>query len=125
MEHDVDSPLQRDLRAQAELLAYLVISQLITRQTTGDWMSIELTVESTRAWLHSSRRNEEAIRRVMIASRALDLAQGIRSELGLVLNGSTVASMFDENCRLDFNSTVAHDIYLRCRDFLVGMRWQV
>jgi hypothetical protein len=120
----VDSPLQRDLRAQAELLAYLVISQLITRQTTGDWMSIELTVESTRAWLHSSRRNEDPIRRVMIASRALDVAQRIESDLRLVLNGRTVDSMFDENLRLDFNSTVAHDIYLRCSDILVGMRWQ-
>jgi hypothetical protein len=124
MEYDVDSPLQRDLRAQSELLAYLVISQLITKHTTGDWMSVELTVESTRACLHSSRHNEDAIRRVMIASRALDLAKRIGSDLSLVLNGSTVACMFDENLRLDFNSAVAHDIYVRCRDFLVGMRWR-
>jgi hypothetical protein len=118
----VDSSLQLDLQAQTELLAYLVIAQLITRQTTGDWMSVELTVESTHAWLHSCGRKEDAIRRVMIASRALNVAQRIQWDLGLVLNGSTIATMFDENLRLDFNSTLAHDIYLRCRDYLVGTR---
>jgi hypothetical protein len=118
----VDSSLQLDLQAQTELLAYLVIAQLITRQTTGDWMSVELTVESTHAWLRSCRRKEDVIRRVMVASRALNVAQRIQWDLGLVLNGSTIAIMFDENLRLDFNSTLARDVYLRCHDYLVGTR---
>jgi hypothetical protein len=120
----VDSSLQLDLQAQTELLAYLVIAHLITRQTTGDWMSVELTVESTHSWLYSSRRNIDEVRRVMIATRARELADRIWSDLRLVLNGSTIATMFDEDFRLDFNSKLAHDIYLRCRDFLVAMRWQ-
>jgi hypothetical protein len=115
--------LRQDLRGQSELLAYLVISQLITRHATGDWMSVSHTVESVQMWLESSKRDEDLTRRVMLATRAYDLAQRIESELHLALNGSTVASMFDENLKLDFSSAVARDIYQRCLNLLLSTRW--
>jgi hypothetical protein len=117
------APLRQDLRAQSEMLAYLVISQLVSKHATGSWMSVAHTVESVQMWLQSSKADEALIRRVMVATRAGELAQGIDSELHLVLNGSTVASMFDENLRLDFKSPVARDIYQRCLNFLLGTRW--
>jgi hypothetical protein len=88
-------------------------------------MSVPHTVESVQMWLHSNKRDEDLIRRVMVATRACAFAQRIESELHLALNGSTVASMFDDNLRLDFTSTMARDIYQRCLNFLLGTRWYV
>jgi hypothetical protein len=118
-------PLRLDLRAQSELLAYLVISQLVCKHATGDWMSVAHTVESVQMWLQSNKRDEDLTRRVMVATRACDFAQRIESELHLALNGSAVASMFDDNLRLDFSSGVARDIYQRCLNLLLMTRWYV
>lgn len=115
--------LRRDLRAQSELLAYLVISNLLTRHATGDWMSVSHTVESVQMWLRSNMRDEDLMRRVMIATRAAEFARTIDSEHHLALNGSAVASMFDQNLRLDFSSKLARDIYQRCLNFLLKTRW--
>ncbi|RFU44444.1 hypothetical protein D0B32_27945 [Paraburkholderia sp. DHOC27] len=88
-------PLRQDLRAQAELLAYLVISQLVTRHATGNWMSVEHTVESVQMWAKSTKQDGDLRRRVMVATRAYDFAVRIESDIHLTLNGSAVASMFD------------------------------
>lgn len=115
--------LRHDLRAQSELLAYLVISQLVTRHATGDWMSVSHTVESVQMWLRSGKRDEDLTRQVMVATRACALAQRIESDVHLVLNGNTVASMFDENLKVDFSSAAARDIYQRCLNLLLTTRW--
>lgn len=119
----MQTPLRHDLRAQSELLAYLVISQLVTRHATGTWMSVAHTVESVQMWLQSCKRDEELTLRVMVATRAYELAQRIESQLHLSLNGSTVASMLDESLRLDFGSRVTRDIYQRCLNTLLMTRW--
>jgi hypothetical protein len=116
-------PLRQDPRAQSELLAYPVISQLVSRHATGDRMSVAHTVESVQMWLRASKRDDDLIRRVIVATRACELAHRIESELHLALSGSVVASMFDENLHLDFSSEVARDIYQRCLSLLLRTRW--
>lgn len=37
----MSKPLNVDLRARAELLAYLVVSHLLARQMSGEWLSVE------------------------------------------------------------------------------------
>jgi hypothetical protein len=118
-------PLRQDLRAQSELLAYLVISQLVSKHATGDWMSVAHTVESVQMWLQSCKRDEDLTRRVMVATRACEIAQRIESEHQLLLNGSAVASTFDKNLRLNFSSALASDIYQLCLNLLLGTRWYV
>jgi hypothetical protein len=110
---------------QSELLAYLVISQLVTRHGTGGWKSVAQPVESVQMWLQSSNRDEDLTRRVMVATRARELAQRIESELHMALNGNFVASMFDGNLRLDSSSAVARDIYPRGLNLLLMTRWCV
>jgi hypothetical protein len=116
-------PLRQDLRAQSELLAYLVISQLVSTHATGEWLSVANTVESVQLWLQSSKGDDDLIRRVMVATRARELAHRIESELHLALSGSVVAAMFDQNLRLDFGSEVARDIYEQCLNYLLRTRW--
>jgi hypothetical protein len=119
----MQTPLRHNLRAQSELLAYLVISQLVTRHATGNWMSVAHTVESVQMRLQSCKRDEDLTRRVMVATRAYELAQRIESQLHLSLSGSTVASMFDANLRLDFSLSVTRDIYQHCLNTLLMTRW--
>jgi hypothetical protein len=121
----MNMPLRQDLRAQSELLAYLVISHLIYKHATGEWMSVEHTVESVKMWLRSSKRDDDLIRRVIVATRACELAHHIESELHLALSGSVVASLFDENLHLDFGAEVTRDIYQRCLNFLLRTQWYV
>jgi len=119
----MQKPLRHDLRAQSELLAYLVISQLVTRHATGEWMSVPHTVESVQMWSQSCRCDEDLTLRVMVATRAYELAKTIESQLHLSLSGNSVASMFDENLRLDFGSAITRDIYQRCLNTLLTTRW--
>ena len=88
-------------------------------------MSVSHAVESVQMRLRTSEHDENLTRRVMVATRARELAQHIESELHLALNGSAVASMFDDNLRLDFSSGVARDIYQRCLNLLLMTRWYV
>ncbi|WP_435529776.1 hypothetical protein, partial [Paraburkholderia caribensis] len=62
-------------------------------------------------------------RRAMLASRALPLAQAIETENSLVLDGCTLASVFDSNLRLDFSSAISRNIYNRCLDHLLHVKW--
>jgi hypothetical protein len=57
-------PLRQDLRAQSELLAYLVISQLVSKHATGDWMSVADTAGSIHMWLNSGKGDDDLIRTV-------------------------------------------------------------
>jgi hypothetical protein len=49
----VTNPLNLDLRARAELLVYLVSSNLLAKQLTGGWLSLDHDVESSTLWLES------------------------------------------------------------------------
>jgi hypothetical protein len=100
-------PPRLDLRAQSELLAYLVILQLVCKHATGDWMSVAHTVESVQMWLQSNKRDEDLTRRVMVATWACNFAQRIESELHLVLNGSAVASLTSVRGWLATSTSVA------------------
>ncbi|KAK46230.1 hypothetical protein BG58_13925 [Caballeronia jiangsuensis] len=111
--------VRADIREHAEMMTFLVISQLATKFATGGWMSIENTVESSIYWSKSMPRDEDIVRRVMLGSRALSIAEAIEAETGLTLNGSALASIFDSNLRLDFSSVVTRSIYDRCYAFLL------
>ncbi|WP_106857649.1 hypothetical protein [Caballeronia novacaledonica] len=103
-----------DSRGKAEKLTFLVISHLATKFASGDWMSVENTVESSAYWAESVQRDDDVVGRVMVASMALSIAKAIEGETGLTLNGSALASIFDSNLRLDFACALTRDIFNRC-----------
>ncbi|SAL55305.1 hypothetical protein AWB71_02978 [Caballeronia peredens] len=111
-----------DLRVQAEMLTFLVVSHLATKFATGSWMSIESTVESSIYWSKSMLRDEDVVRRVMLTSRSLSIAETIEEATGLTLNGSALASIFDSNLRLDFSSATTRDIFDRCHMYLLPVK---
>ncbi|VXC83068.1 conserved hypothetical protein [Burkholderia sp. 8Y] len=111
----MSSHVSGDMRLQAEMLTFLVISHLATKFATGDWMSIESIVESCAYWSKAMQRDEDVIARVMLASRARPIA----AATGQTLNGSALASIFDSNLRLDFSSAKTRAIFDRCLQSLL------
>ena len=119
----MNNPLNLDLRARAELLAYLVSSHLLAKQLTGDWLSPDHVVESTTLWLKTNGGGADVMQRVMLSSRALEVAQGLETAQLPAFTSGLITTLFCENLRLDFRSETARAIYQHCLTWLVGTRW--
>ncbi|WP_211605967.1 hypothetical protein [Paraburkholderia nemoris] len=119
----MNNPLNLDLRARAELLAYLVSGHLLARQLTGDWLSPDHVVESTTLWMRRNGAGADVMQRVMLSSRALEVAQVLATAQLPVFTPDMVTTLFCENLRLDFKSETARAIYQHCLTRLVATRW--
>ncbi|MFM0598412.1 hypothetical protein [Paraburkholderia dilworthii] len=119
----MSNPLNLDLRARAELLAYLVASHLLARQMTGDWLSTDHVVESTVLWLRTNGGGANVMQRVMLSTRALEIAEQLETTSSPAFTRQLVPTLFCENLRLDFRSPTAREIYQRCLTRLLHTRW--
>ncbi|WP_429294725.1 hypothetical protein [Paraburkholderia sp. CI3] len=117
----MSNPLNLDLRARAELLAYLVAPHLLARQMTGEWLSVGHVVESTALWLKTNGGGADVMERVMLSARAHDIARGLEKTSGSAIAPGSVTALFCENLCLDFCSPVARDIYQHCLTYLVNV----
>jgi len=93
----MSNPLNLDLRARAELLTYLVVSHLLARQMTGEWLSVEHLVESTTLWLKTNGGGADVMQRVMLSTRALDIARCLEQTLGPAVAPGSVTALFCES----------------------------
>jgi hypothetical protein len=118
----VNNPLNLDLQARAELLAYLVSSHLLARQLTGDWLSPEHVVESTTMWLSANGAGADVMQRVILSGRALKLAQELETAKLPLFSPELIDTLFCENMRLDFRTETARAIYQYCLTWLDGTR---
>ncbi|MFM0742167.1 hypothetical protein PQQ51_33505 [Paraburkholderia xenovorans] len=116
------NPFNLDLRARAELLTYLVVSHFVARQTTGEWLSPDHVVESTKIWFATNGRGTDVIGRVMLASRGRRIAEQLALITPVSFGPSQLSAMFCENLRLDFRSPIAQNVYQHCLTELVGSR---
>ncbi|ASL48976.1 hypothetical protein bAD24_p01395 (plasmid) [Burkholderia sp. AD24] len=119
----MNNPLNLDLRARAEFLAYLVASHLLARQITGNWLSADHVVESAALWLRTNGGGADVMERVMLSTRALAIAEQLEAEPTPEFMPQPIASLFCENLRLDFRSAVARDLYQHCLTRLLQTRW--
>jgi hypothetical protein len=119
----MSTPLNLDLRGRAELLAYLVISQLLAKTITDEWLSPQHTVESTRLWLLKNGGGADLMQRVRLSSYALDLAKRVTESTSEVLDRDTATTLITENLRVDFRVAVAREIYQTCLNHLVNIGW--
>ncbi|SIT43972.1 conserved hypothetical protein [Paraburkholderia piptadeniae] len=113
--------LKLDLRARAELLAFLVESQLLARLVSGDWLTIGNVVELERIWLAANGGDADWFQRVSISSWSQTLAERVEVNLPVVLGVESAAG--SENPRLDFRATFVRAVYDMCLDHLVEMGW--
>jgi len=116
-------PLNLDLRARAELLTYLVASQLLAKSVCGRWLTIENVVETQRVWLAANGGGVDWLERVSISSWSQTLARRVDVKLPVVLGAESAATLFSENPRLDFGAPFVRAVYHMCLDHLVEMGW--
>ncbi|CAB3773771.1 hypothetical protein [Paraburkholderia humisilvae] len=109
-----------DLRARVELLTFLVVSHLLSRSTTGEWLSAEHVVESTRMWFSANGANADWLQPVILASGALDVAQRVACNSPSMADIKSVSSMLCENLRLDFRSPLSCSLYEVCLNYLAS-----
>jgi len=72
-------PVRTNLRAQAEMMSFLVVSHLATKFATHRWMSIEDAVASSSYWSKSMQRDEDVVLRVILGNRALSTRKQLKS----------------------------------------------
>lgn len=112
-----------DLRGRAELLAYLVISQLLAKAITNEWLSPLHTVESTRLWLATNGGGADLLQRARLSSYAVELAKQFAERMPAVLDREIAATLVTESLRIDFRTETACDIYQQCLNHLVSIGW--
>jgi hypothetical protein len=119
----MNNPLNMDLPARADLLAYLVSSHLLARQLTGNRLSPEHVVESTTGWLRANDAGADVTQRAMLSSRALEVAQEWEIAQSPASKADRDTALFHANLRLDFRSETARAIYHHCLTRLAGAQW--
>jgi hypothetical protein len=114
------SPPHPELCAQAELLTYLVLSQLLVRHFTGKWLTVQNVVESTHLWLHANGDGVDWLQRVSLASHTQDLAEEVikSGEMGFY-NAKTLGAALLGYQRLNHQSPAVAAIYKTCFAFVV------
>ena len=112
--------LNLDLRARAELLAFLVESQLLTRFVSGDWLTVGDVVELERIWLAANGHDAEWFERVSISSWSKTLAERVELNLPVMLG---IESAAVSEPRPDFRAKFVRAVYEMCVDHLVEMGW--
>jgi hypothetical protein len=117
----MSTPLNLDLRGRAELLAYLVVSQLLVKAMTDEWLSPLHTVESTRLWLATNGGGADLLQRVRLSSCAAELAKRFAEHMPTVLDRDIAVTLVTENLRIDFRTAIARDIYQECLNHLVSI----
>jgi hypothetical protein len=115
--------LNLELRAKAELLTYLVASQLLAKSVTGDWLTIENVVVFERIWLAAHGGGADWLERVSISSWSRTLAQRVDVKFPVMLGAESVETMFSENPRLDFRAPFVRAVYHMCLNHLVETGW--
>lgn len=106
------------LLAPAELLTYLVVSQLTEHHATGEWLRDEHQLEAARRWLRFNGGDVSWPRRLTLASRAQQVAEHVARISEMTFDAKTTAGMFVEGLRLDFRSPAVTEIYLICAALL-------
>lgn len=108
-----------DTTAQAELLTFLVVSQLLMRHVAHRWLTVEQVVESTHLWLRSHGDRIDWLERIELAGRAQGLAESAARVEGITFKAGALRQAFLGCGRQDYRSPVAARIYSVCIDFVI------
>jgi hypothetical protein len=106
-----------DDEARAELLCYLVVSQLVAHARTGAWLQPDHMVESTRIWLKANAAECDWLDRIGLARLSVNLAP-IFLVFPDLCDASELAKLFTDGWLLDRRSPVVRAIFVACRNEL-------
>jgi hypothetical protein len=112
----------RPLRTRAELLTYLVISQILAKSTTAEWLSDEQVVLAARKWHRVKGGRDDWLERIKISGSAQRVAESIVKFVPLTLTCRGAVELCSVNPRLDFREAYVRTVYRYCIDYIVDMR---
>ena len=102
-----------DRETRAELLCYLVVSELVAQAMTGEWLRTDHLVASIRVWLGGNRRECDWQDRLTIACLAAEMAPEVLAAYQLTAK-KDLAELFEEGWRLDYRSPVVRGLHEAC-----------
>lgn len=114
--------MQRSLRSRAELMTYLVISQILHKRTTAEWLSDEQLVLAARGWHRARSRRDNWLERIKISSRARGIAESLVTFVPLTLTCRGAIDLYAAVPRLDFREPHVRTVYRYCVDYIVDMQ---
>ncbi|MBN3761612.1 hypothetical protein [Burkholderia sp. Ac-20365] len=114
--------MTRPLRTRAELLTYLVISQILQKSTTAEWLSDEQVVLAARRWHRVKGGRDDWLERIKISGRARAVAENLAAFVPLTLTCRGAVELFAVIPRLDFREPYVRTVYRYCVDYIVDMQ---
>jgi hypothetical protein len=115
----VTIPYNLDDEARAELLTYLVASQLIGRARSGEWLKIDHLIESEQLWLKANGGNCDLPDRLRLAADSLRIASGVLV-FPAMQDLALLTRLFTDGWRLDYRSPVVRGLFDVCTNHLLG-----
>ncbi|WP_109476231.1 hypothetical protein [Paraburkholderia sp. C35] len=117
--------MTRSLRARAELLTYLVISQILQQSTTAQWLSEEQVVLAARRWHRAKGGRDDWLERIKISGRARGVAESLVRFVPLTLTCRGAVELYAVVPRLDFRESYIRTVYRYCVDYIVDMQMTI
>ncbi|MFM0515335.1 hypothetical protein [Paraburkholderia sp. RL17-373-BIF-A] len=102
-----------DHEARAELLCYLVATQLAAHACTGEWLRTDHFVESLNLWLITSGAEADWLERMQFKPLSEMVARDLH-KLPHFRKVSTLAELFTDGLRLNYHSPIVLIIYEIC-----------
>ena len=112
-----------DDEARAELLCYVVVSQLIARVKTGEWMRTDHLVETMKLWSSANGAAPEWLDSVRLGNVSQDLAQSVWA-IELLRDPAELAMLFTDGWRLDYRSPIVRGIHDVCTERLLTWKFE-
>jgi hypothetical protein len=112
-----------DDEARAELLCYVVVSQLVARAKTGEWMRTDHLVETMKIWSSANGASPQWLESVRLGDASQKLAQTVWA-IELLRDASELSNLFTEGWRLDYRSPIVRGIHDVCAERLLTWRFE-
>lgn len=112
-----------DDEVRTELLCYLVVSQLLSRVRTGDWLRTDHFVESSRIWLQANTASLNWFESVRLRKLSVELASSIWA-IEMLRDAHELTDLFTDGWRLDYRSPIVRGIHDVCVERLRTWRYE-
>ncbi|WP_091789826.1 hypothetical protein [Paraburkholderia steynii] len=112
-----------DDEARTELLCYLVVSQLLSRIRTDDWLRTDHFVECSRIWSQANTASLNWFESVRLRQLSVELASSIWA-IEMLRDAQELTSLFTGGWRLDYRSPIVRGMHDVCVERLRTWRYE-
>jgi hypothetical protein len=109
----MEIPYNLDDEARGELLTYLVISQLIARARSGEWLTPGHLDESENLWLKANGGNCDTAEWHRLGDESSKVASGLLV-IPKMTELASLTLMFADSWRLDYRSPIVRGVFDVC-----------